>query len=158
MARKRVAATFSHERSQGIGFRVTPPPPGWAEDPLASRHHQARAGAAAMRSAAYAARYFMLSNAAESPGHPPLVQSHPELGDRRPGDRYYTGAWLDEIELGCPAWPYPPRNEPCRRDRECGRSCEADGYGGFAYEGQRGGNGYAVEDVYFVCQCEHHEP
>lgn len=52
-------------------------------------------------------------------------------------------------------WPAP--GEACDPDLDCGRSCEDDGYGGFAYEGQRGGNGYAVEDVYFTCQCEHHE-
>lgn len=52
---------------------------------------------------------------------------------------------------------YPAPDAPCDPDLDCGRSCEDDGYGGFAYEGQRGGNGYAVEDVYFTCSCEHHE-
>lgn len=53
-------------------------------------------------------------------------------------------------------WPQP--SEPCSRELECGRSCEADGYGGWVHEGQRGGNGYAVEDVMFECRCEHHQP
>lgn len=51
---------------------------------------------------------------------------------------------------------YPAPDAPCDPDLDCGRSCEDDGYGGFAYEGQRGGNGYAVEDVQFECWCEHH--
>lgn len=96
---------FSHETTHGIGFRYQPPPAeGWAEDPLASRHHEARAGAAAMRARSYEARYFLLPNAALSPGHPPVVQEHPTLGTRRPGDRYYTAAWEDELERGIPAW------------------------------------------------------
>ena len=55
-----------------------------------------------------------------------------------------------------PSWPEP--QEPCSPDAECGSSCEADGYGGWVREGQRGGNGYAVEDVMFECHCEHHRP
>lgn len=51
---------------------------------------------------------------------------------------------------------YPAPDAPCDPDLDCGRSCEDDGYGGFAHEGQRGGNGYAVEDVQFECWCEHH--
>lgn len=51
-------------------------------------------------------------------------------------------------------WPAP--DEPCDADSECGTSCYRDDDNGFVYEGVRGGNGYALEDVQFVCSCEHH--
>lgn len=58
---------------------------------------------------------------------------------------------VDTVSVG---WPAP--DQPCDRDAECEWSCESDGYGGFAREGERGGNGEPVEDVLFECRCEHH--
>lgn len=55
-----------------------------------------------------------------------------------------------------PGWPAP--GQPCDEEAECGRSCYFDEASGWVYEGQRGGGGYAIEDVQFYCQCEHHQP
>lgn len=53
-----------------------------------------------------------------------------------------------------PCWP--DSDVPCSDWHDCGTTCYWDGWG-FARDGQRGGNGYAVEDVQFTCTCEHHD-
>lgn len=94
---------FSHETTHGIGFRYQPPPaPGWAEDPLAHRHTEARLGAAAWRHAAFERRTFA-SDWIATQIHPARVQA---IGQTpvKPGDRDYVAAWWEEREQGCPAW------------------------------------------------------
>ena len=94
-------ATFV-ELSHGIGYLYAPPPPGWAEDPMASRHHEARQGAAAMRHAAFDRRTFAPDWIATQI-HPAMVQA---IGQTpvKPGDRDFVAAWWEEREQGCPAW------------------------------------------------------
>lgn len=147
-------AVRAHERREGIGHTVGPR--GNVIFRASDPSTEARREAGAMRSRAFATRGFMLPNVCEAPGHPPMVQDTPGGGLRQPGDRIYTAAWPDELALGVPAWGWPLAGEPCRDDLNCGTRCYQDDDNGFVYEGQRGGNGYAVEDVQFECWCEHH--
>ena len=70
--------------------------------PLASRHTEARQGAAAMRSAAFKWRIFAPDWIATQV-HPGMVQA---IGQTpvKPGDRDFVAAWWAEREQGCPAW------------------------------------------------------
>lgn len=104
MKRKvKVQGATDAELSHGIGYRIEPPPaPGWAEDPLASRHTEARRGAAAMRSRIFADVAYRLDLSI----HPGPVQ-HSALGLMRAGDRWFVAAWNEDVERGCPAWPKP---------------------------------------------------
>lgn len=94
-----------NERRHGIGYRWPPAPAGWNEDTMASRHSQARAGAAAMRSRAFEQRVFgeTWSTTQIHPGKVQAIGQTPVV----PGDSRYVAAWPEERELGCPAWPKP---------------------------------------------------
>lgn len=66
---------------------------------------------------------------------------------------------VEDLRWTCPPHSitcWPDSDRPCSDDADCGRSCYLDDANGWVYEGQRGGSGYAVEDVQFMCQCEHH--
>lgn len=94
------------ERMDGIGYRWSPAPAGWNEDPMASRHSEARAGAAAMRSRDFRAHWYRME-AQHHPGvHPGDVQA---IGETPvvAGDSRYVCAWPEELRRGCPAWPQP---------------------------------------------------
>lgn len=108
MKRKaKVQGATDAELSHWIGYRVEPPPaPGWAEDPLASRHTEARLGVAAWRHAAFERRTFA-SDWIATQIHPARVQA---IGQTpvKPGDRDYVAAWWEEREQGCPAWREQP--------------------------------------------------
>ena len=103
---KSVGPATMMELSHGIGFRYAPPAPGRSEDPLASRHTEARRGAAAMRHVAFERRTFA-SDWIATQIHPARVQA---IGQTpvKPGDRDYVAAWWEEREQGCPAWREQP--------------------------------------------------
>lgn len=107
MKRKtKVLGATDAELSQGIGYLPWIPPQGWNEDPLASRHTEARLGVAAWRHAAFERRTFA-SDWIATQIHPARVQA---IGQTpvKPGDRDYVAARWEEREQGCPAWKEQP--------------------------------------------------
>lgn len=93
------------EVARGIGY-IPAPPLGrrWGIDPWASRHHEARAGASAIRARAFAMHGLVI--AFPNGMHPVIVQATGQTPVVA-GDPRYVAAWPDELALGCPAWPEP---------------------------------------------------
>lgn len=118
-----VGTAWDAERQHGIGATVGPR--GniiWrASEPST----EARRGATALRSRAYAAGWWRLPRFnVDAPGHPGEEQSPPHIGPQRPGTRYYVAAWPTEQQHGCPTWE--PEEPTCPA---CGGDASPDGPG-----------------------------
>lgn len=94
------------ELNQGIGYLPWIPPHGWNEDPMASRHTEARQGAAAMRSRAFLRSYRVDLPVFVMGVHPGAVQQGQALV--AVGHPSYVAAWSEEVRHGCPAWKADP--------------------------------------------------